>query len=156
VIGYDKLKRNFKQYKDRRSLLKDYDGFLADIRIYKMLPECLGKEFYEKKKFPCPIKLHGFQKPKDLEEQLNSAAKATYYTMGNGPNYSVKVGRMSQDAKDIALNSQQALSQALSYTLAHDNINFDKVVSISMKMSGSPELPIFNQLSEQDIEAFTA
>jgi ribosome biogenesis protein UTP30 len=68
VIGYDKLRRNFKQYKDRRSLLKDYDGFLADIRIYKMLPECLGKEFYDKKKFPCPIKLHGFQKPKDLEE----------------------------------------------------------------------------------------
>ena len=63
---------------------------------------------------------------------------------------------MSQDAKELALNSQQALSQALSYTLAHDNINFDKVVSVSMKLGSSPELPIFNQLSEQDIQAFTA
>ena len=67
VIGYDKLKRNFRQFKDRRTLLKEYDGFLADLRIYQMLPECLGKEFYDKKKFPCPIKLHGFETPKQLQ-----------------------------------------------------------------------------------------
>jgi len=46
VIGFDKLKRNFKQYKDKRILVKDYDAFLSDLRIYKMLPEVLGKEFY--------------------------------------------------------------------------------------------------------------
>lgn len=46
VIGFDKLKRNFKQYKDKRLLVKDYDAFLADLRVYKMLPEVLGKEFY--------------------------------------------------------------------------------------------------------------
>lgn len=46
VIGFDKLKRNFKQYKDKRTLVKDYDAFLSDLRIYKMLPEVLGKEFY--------------------------------------------------------------------------------------------------------------
>jgi hypothetical protein len=48
--------------------------FLADIRIYKMLPEMLGKEFYAKKAFPCPIKVHGFSSPSKLEEQLNKAA----------------------------------------------------------------------------------
>lgn len=67
VISYDKLKRNFKQFKDRRQLLKDYDGFLADLRVYKMLPELLGKEFYSHKKYPAPIKVHDF-KPKDLQE----------------------------------------------------------------------------------------
>ena len=61
VIGYDKLKRNFKQYKDKRQLLKDYDSFLADLRVYKMLPEVLGKEFYASKKYPAPIKVHDFQ-----------------------------------------------------------------------------------------------
>ena len=49
VIGFDRLKRDFRQFKDKRQLLKDYDLFLADIRIYKMLPELLGKEFYSKK-----------------------------------------------------------------------------------------------------------
>ena len=60
VIGFDKLKRNFKQYKDKRLLVKDYDLFLSDLRIYKMLPEVLGKEFYQTKKYPAPIKIHDF------------------------------------------------------------------------------------------------
>ena len=92
VIGVDKLKRNFKQYKDKRALLKEYDGFLADLRVYKMLPELLGKEFYSRKKYPCPIKLHGFNDSKELEEQLNKATSAAHFMLGNGPNYSVKTG----------------------------------------------------------------
>lgn len=103
VIGFDKLKRNFKQYKDKRTLVKDYDAFLADLRIYKMLPEVLGKEFYQQKMYPVPIKVHGFSS-QDLESQLNSAASATHFLQGNGPNYSVVVGRTSQKATDVALN----------------------------------------------------
>ncbi len=64
------MKRNFKQYKDKRLLVKDYDAFLSDLRIYKMLPEVLGKEFYQQKKYPAPIKVHDFE-PKALEAQLN-------------------------------------------------------------------------------------
>lgn len=60
VIGVDRLKREYKQYKDKRTLLADFDGFLADLRVYKMLPEILGKNFYTKKQYPAPIKLHGF------------------------------------------------------------------------------------------------
>jgi len=67
VIGLDKLRRNFKQFKDKRQLLKDYDAFLADLRVYKMLPELLGKEFYQRKKYPCPVKLHGLENAKALE-----------------------------------------------------------------------------------------
>jgi ribosome biogenesis protein UTP30 len=66
VIGISKLRKNFKQFKDKRKLMNDYDMFLADLRVYKMLPEALGKEFYQKKKYPCPLKLHGFTDPKDL------------------------------------------------------------------------------------------
>jgi ribosome biogenesis protein UTP30 len=60
VIGFDRLRRDFREFKDRKKLLRDFDVFLADIRIYKMLPTCLGKEFYAKKMFPSPIKVHGF------------------------------------------------------------------------------------------------
>jgi hypothetical protein len=44
-----------------------------------MLPERLGREFYDKKKYPCPIKIHGFENPKDLQKTLNKAAQATYF-----------------------------------------------------------------------------
>ena len=95
VIGLSKLRKEYKQFKDKRRLLSDYDLFLADLRIYKMLPEALGKEFYQKKKYPCPLKLHGYADPKDLQKELNLAAKATYFMQGNGPNYSLKVGKTS-------------------------------------------------------------
>lgn len=104
VIGYDKLKRNFKQFKDKRQLLKDYDAFLADIRVYKMLPELMGKEFYNKKKYPCPIKLHGYESTKGLEKQLNKAAGSTFFALGNGPNYSVRVGKTFQKDKEVGQN----------------------------------------------------
>ena len=78
-----------------------------------MLPECLGKEFYQKKKFPCPIKLHGSD-AKTLQKTLNEASESVYFMQGNGPNYSVRVGKTSQDDKDIADNVEAALAKVLS------------------------------------------
>ena len=101
VIGFDRLRREFREFSEKKKLLRDYDLFLADIRVYKMLPECLGKEFYAKKMFPCPIKVHGFETPKELENQLNMASSAAYYIQGNGPNYSIRIGTINQDAKSI-------------------------------------------------------
>jgi len=60
VIGVDRLKREYKRFKDRREILNEFDLFLSDLRVYKMLPDCLGKEFYIKKAFPYPVKLHDF------------------------------------------------------------------------------------------------
>jgi len=128
--------------------------FLADIRIYKMLPECLGKEFYQKKKFPCPLKLHGYPTPKDLQKCLNKASQATYFIQGNGPNYSLKIGRSSQDSKSIAENIEQALPYALAYAACHDGIKFSKIQNISVKVGEAPELPIFNQLQKSEILAY--
>ena len=153
VIGFDKLKRNFKQYKDKRSLLKEYDAFLADIRIYKMLPELMGKEFYQRKKYPCPVKMHGFDSPKALETQLNNATSSTFFALGNGPNYSVRVGKTFQSAKEIAQNTIQALGQAIAYATVHDEIDFDSICQISMRVGSSPELPVYNHFSEKDLAA---
>ena len=147
VIGYDKLKKNYRQFKEKRKLLQEYDQFLADIRVYKMLPERLGREFYDKKKYPCPIKIHGHAEPKELQKTLNKAAQATYFIQGNGPNYSVKIGRTSQDSKNLADNFETALSHAIAYVTYHEDIKFSKISSVSIKVGESPELPVFNQLT---------
>jgi ribosome biogenesis protein UTP30 len=154
VIGVSKLKKNFKQYKDKRKLLADYDLFLSDLRVYKMLPELLGKEFYSKKKYPCPLKLHGFTDAKELQKQLNQAAKATYFIQGNGPNYSFRVGRSSQEANSVAENIEQSLPYALGYVANNDDIKFSSIQSIAIKVGESPELPIFNQLTKSEILSF--
>ena len=152
VLGYDKLKREFKQYKDKRSLLKEYDLFLADLRVYKMLPECLGKEFYAHKKFPCPIKVHGFA-GKELEAQLNKSVATTTFMMGNGPNYSIRVGKTFQDAKDVAENVLASLKHAIAVMGVHDDIEFAHVCQATLRCGDSPELPFYNFLTKEDLEA---
>jgi ribosome biogenesis protein UTP30 len=52
VIGVNKLGRNYKQYESRRRLIRQFDLFLADVRVFTMLPERLGLYFYTKKKIP--------------------------------------------------------------------------------------------------------
>jgi len=47
--------------------------------------------------------------------------------MGNGPNYSVRVGSTNQTAKDVAANTQAALVNALAAVTVHDDISFDKI-----------------------------
>jgi len=43
-----------------------------------MLPDMLGKEFYQKKAYPCPIKVHGFE-AEVLKKQLNEASECAYF-----------------------------------------------------------------------------
>jgi ribosome biogenesis protein UTP30 len=154
VMGLDKLKRNFKQFKDKRQLVNDYDAFLADIRIYKMLPEALGREFYAKKKYPCPVKLHGFKTPKDLQRQLNHASKAAFFMGGNGPNYSLKVGTTAQSAQEVAENVETALAHAIAYVTYHDGIKFSRVSQVTVRAGEAPELPVFNQLTQSEVLAY--
>lgn len=42
VIGYEKLKKNYKLLKDKRSLLYSYDLFFCDWRIYNLLRKPAG------------------------------------------------------------------------------------------------------------------
>ena len=109
-----------------------------------MLPELLGKEFYQRKKYPCPIKVHGFDSSKALESQLNQAAASSTFMLGNGPNYSIRVGKTFQKEKEIGQNTVQALAQALACATVHDEIDFDAVCQITMRVGSSPELPVYN------------
>jgi len=153
VIGFTKLRKEFREYKDRQKLLGEYDLFLADLRIYKMLPQCLGKQFYQSKKYPMPLKLHGFE-GEELQEQLNSAVATAQFMAGNGPNYSLKVGRTSMEAKDIVKNAVAALPQSLTYVTMHDGIAFSKLQFAGLKVAQSPELPVFNQLQKSEVQAY--
>lgn len=50
------------------------------------------------------MKLHGFESEKELEAQLNTASESAYFIPGNGPNYSVKIGRIKMSDKDVQKN----------------------------------------------------
>jgi hypothetical protein len=66
----------------------------------------------------------------------------------------VKVGRTTQDAKDIAENVEETLAYALAYVTYHDGIKYSKVQSVSIKVGESPDLPVFNQLTKSEVLAY--
>ena len=49
-ISYEKLKKNFKEYKDKRALLKTYDLFFCERSLVGNLKKALGTKFFTKKK----------------------------------------------------------------------------------------------------------
>jgi ribosomal protein L1 len=51
---------------------------------------------------------------------LNQASKASYFIAGNGPNYSVKIGRLSMQPADIARNLEAILGNILGNLLCWD------------------------------------
>lgn len=85
---------------------------------------------------------------------MNQATSSTFFTLGNGPNYSVRVGKTFQKEKDIGQNTMQALGQALAYATVHDEIDFEQVCQISMRVGSSPELPVYNNLTQADLSAY--
>lgn len=119
-----------------------------------MLPEILGKEFYQRKVYPAPIKMHGFDN-KGLEKQLNEAAACSYFMPGNGPNYSVRIGRTNQTDKDIARNAADALAQALGNLVCWDEeLGFENVQQVTLKIGESIELPVYSHLSQRNVDAY--
>ena len=89
-----------------------------------------------------------------LKDQLNTASESVYFMSGNGPNYTIKIGRVSQDPKEIVKNISMALPKVLGNVTCWDDIKFDKVQQISLKIDDSVELPIYNFLNEEDIKDY--
>lgn len=46
VVGYSKLKKNYKMLKEKRSLIYSYDLFFCDWKIYNLLRKPTGRLFY--------------------------------------------------------------------------------------------------------------
>lgn len=67
VIGISKLKARYKSFESRRQLLAEHDVFLADARVITLLPNLLGKTFYQSSsKRPIPVNLEPSRsQPKD-------------------------------------------------------------------------------------------
>ena len=78
-----------------------------------MLPKCMGRKFYEGKKFPYPVKFPKEQTNKELQDQINSLMDNTYFQMGNGPNYALKIGRSSMKSKQVVNNLLSAIPQMI-------------------------------------------
>ena len=117
VIDINKLKLKFSRFSERRNILKEYELFLCDHKIYMLLKKHLGKPFYVSKKYPAPIKLD-YTKPEEIKKEiLSHVEKSSAFYMTHGPNYSVKIARAADSTEEILANINQGVTQALSHIL---------------------------------------
>lgn len=150
VIPFSELKAEYDHYDEKRNLLKLFDVFLCDNHIYFSLKKILGKNFYEDKKFPIGITI-GNNNDAIKEEILKNSRNHLFY-MSNGPNYTVKTGHVCDDTEELLKKVKTASAHTLAHILKW-GVDFDQLKSISLKFTNSIELPIFNQLTPEEIKA---
>ena len=132
VVGLSKIKAKLKSYESRRQLAAEYDIFLADERVVRLLPKLLGKVFYSGNgKRPIPVNLTaGIKNPKEdsakkaadktkktkeekeirvgtpeaVAKEIESALSSTLVNLSTSTNSSVKVGNTSMTAEQLDSN----------------------------------------------------
>jgi len=141
IIGVNKLTKNYKSFDEKRKLCDSYELFLADDRVWPILPKMLGNPFYNKKKLPVSVKIGAT----NLKKCMRKATNATYFFLGNGPTSSLKVARISFSPEEIAKNvlaCVEGILDAIPQRAAN-------IQALSIKTNDSLALPIYNSLPEE-------
>jgi ribosome biogenesis protein UTP30 len=117
VLDIGKLKLKYSRFQERRNLLKEYEIFLCDSKIYFLLKKLLGKPFYVHKKYPVPIKLD-YTKPEEIKNDIISHIEnSSIFNMSNGPNYSIKVARAVMKQEELTNNIIEGIHNTLPHIL---------------------------------------
>ena len=117
IIDIEKLKLKYSRFNERRDLIKEYDIFLCDYKVYFLLKKHLGKPFYDAKKYPIPTKINPSDKESILNEVSSKVLNGTTFYMANGPNYTLKIGRLNQNEKELEENAKDAILNTLPHLI---------------------------------------
>jgi len=137
VIGLSKLRKNYRQYKERRRLLHTYDLFLADDRVLPMLPALLGVKFFEKKRHPMPVCLKG-----NFKSEVERARDCTAFYLPSGACCMIRVARASFTVDQVVANVMSAIAAAVERIPR----KWKNIQSVYLRTQDSPALPVFNSL----------
>ncbi|CAL1604823.1 unnamed protein product [Knipowitschia caucasica] len=67
VIPFNTLKKEYKPFEAKRRLLGNFNLFLSDDRIRRLLPSHIGRHFYERKKEPTCVNLQSKNLARDIQ-----------------------------------------------------------------------------------------
>lgn len=142
VLTLTSLRKKYTQYKDRRELLKRYDLFLADDRILPMLGKALGKNFFQEKKQPIPLKL---TRKEALPFAIQRCLKSSYMFISPGTCVSIKAGNTAMSLEYLVENVEAILANAVK----HIPRKWSNVSAVNVKTSQSVALPVYNKTREE-------
>ncbi|GIX62899.1 ribosomal protein L1 [Babesia caballi] len=140
VIGVDKLRKKYREYKDRRLLVNSFDLFLSDRAVAPSLPSLLGKVFMEKKKLPISLTLNREGKQEHIEQALDS----TFYRVSRGNCSAVKVALTSMTRDQIVSNVLQVVDAIKRFHVRDDTYK-SKISGIHLSWEGSESLCLYSE-----------
>ncbi|XP_048763572.2 ribosomal L1 domain-containing protein 1-like [Ostrea edulis] len=147
VIPVKALKLEYKPYEAKRNLSNEFDIFLADERIARLLPSLLGKNFYGRKRNPIQVNLE----VKNLKEEISKAVNNTRCVLKNkGSSSMVTIGHSEQTKDQIVENILKAVDQlAQKFPGGPDNIR-----SLHIKTESSMSIPFYMTVDAGDSVVF--
>ncbi|KAG5262503.1 hypothetical protein AALO_G00275830 [Alosa alosa] len=138
VMPFKVLKTEYKAFEAKRRLLGNYDLFLSDARIRRLLPSHVGKHFYESKKAPLSVDLQA----KNLGQVMDRLIQGTTITVGKkGPCCMTRVAHSGMTTDEIVENVSAAID---TITSKLDMVEKGKMIKIiHLKSQTSVALPIY-------------
>ncbi|KAF6733714.1 Ribosomal L1 domain-containing protein 1 [Oryzias melastigma] len=136
VIPYKMLKAEYKPFEAKRRLLGNFDVFLSDDRIRRLLPSQLGKEFYKRKREPLCVDLQS----KHLARDVQRLIQGTKLNVTNkGSCCLTHVGHSSMTADEVTENVQAAFQTVLEKIRMKGPI----IKAVHLKSLASVALPVY-------------
>ncbi|KAF3704645.1 Ribosomal L1 domain-containing protein 1 [Channa argus] len=147
IIPYKVLKTEYKPYEAKRRLLGNFDRFISDDRIRRLLPSHLGKHFYERKKEPLSVNLQS----KNLARDIQRVVQGTNMKVTNkGCCCMARVAHSGMTADEVTENIEAAFQTVV----AKLRMKGPVIKLIHIKSQTSVALPIYNSdLNQLSLEA---
>ena len=153
VIDISKLKLKYNRFEERRNLIKQYDIFLCDGRVYFLLRKLLGKPFYSAKKFPLPINLNYNKKDDIRKDIINIIENNVTFHLSHGPIYNIKFARVIMKDDEKIQNLYDVITNMIPHVLKF-GIDLNELKLISIKGNNTIEIPIYNHIKESDLKSY--
>ncbi|KAM6897961.1 ribosomal L1 domain-containing protein 1 [Lycodopsis pacificus] len=137
IIPYKVLKTEYKPHEAKRRLLGNFDFFLSDERVRRLLPSHLGKHFYLRKREPLCVNLQS----KHLARDIHRVIQGTNMKVSNkGGCCMARIAHAGMTADEVTENVEAAFQAVVAKLRTKGPVM--KLVHI--KSQTSVALPIYN------------
>jgi len=146
IIPLLSINKDYKSYESRRQLACSYDLFLGDDRIYRFLPERLGKIFYRKNNFPREVNL----RKDNFKQYFENVLSCTQWIIsGKGHSSTLHVANSAFTEEQVIEN----VTACLKIISKHMIRGWGNIRSIHLKTESSLALPLYeNNVAPDDID----
>ena len=138
------MKKLYKEYKDRKELLKAHSHFICDANIMGQLYNLLGKVFSEKNNYPIPM---NYGSPTSLADGIKKVVDSTYMHL-KGKSITIRFGHTSMRSNDVVEN----IKVGLEFALQKIQNGWKDIQSIHVKTAYSSALPVYSKNKSESLD----